>query len=421
MAIRRCFHIFTLLLPALSILSNASQAQGIRFEKLNSWQEVVQQARSSGKPIFVDAYTTWCGPCILMAKNVFTDPEVGAFFNPNYISIKVQLDSTTRDNAYVQSWYADAAMLAGQYNINAYPTLLFFDADGNIVHKVLGFQSAAQLVAKAKEAMDPARQYYTLLRQYTAGNRSESFLKNWIEAARNAHDPGHAQRATYDYLKTQSNWLTTENAALVAEVTLSSSDTGFVLMSRYPDSFNTAAKIPLFAQDKVRKFIQKEWINPILFPENMPVEAEPDWDALLQHALQKYPEQGEAALWLSRVFYYEITGNQAAYMRTLTHMVQKMPSQWQPVWLNEHAWKVYQEAESAAMLTEALAWATQAVEQEPDPMYIDTLAQLLYATGQKEQAIAWMQKAIALLQEAGEDAEEYEETLQKMQQGEKIK
>ena len=59
-------------------------AQGIEFFH-GTWVEALAEAKKQEKPIFVDAYTTWCGPCQMMSKNVFTHADVGAFFNENFI------------------------------------------------------------------------------------------------------------------------------------------------------------------------------------------------------------------------------------------------------------------------------------------------------------------------------------------------
>ena len=59
-------------------------AQGIEFEHL-SWAEALEKAQSENKLIFMDAYTVWCGPCKMMAKQTFPDPEAGLFFNATTI------------------------------------------------------------------------------------------------------------------------------------------------------------------------------------------------------------------------------------------------------------------------------------------------------------------------------------------------
>lgn len=59
-------------------------SQGIKFEN-GSWKEVLEKAKQSNKPIFVDVYTSWCGPCKKMSKEIFVLPEVGKTYNSNLI------------------------------------------------------------------------------------------------------------------------------------------------------------------------------------------------------------------------------------------------------------------------------------------------------------------------------------------------
>ena len=70
-------------------MGNNSFAQGIQFDK-GDWQEILAKAKEEDKLIFVDAYAAWCGPCKKMARDVFTKPEVGEFFN-------AQLSATGHD------------------------------------------------------------------------------------------------------------------------------------------------------------------------------------------------------------------------------------------------------------------------------------------------------------------------------------
>ena len=57
---------------------------GITFKK-KSFEEAKKEAKKSGKLIFIDAYTDWCGPCKRMAATSFKDPKVGEMFNKNFI------------------------------------------------------------------------------------------------------------------------------------------------------------------------------------------------------------------------------------------------------------------------------------------------------------------------------------------------
>lgn len=62
------------------LTTNVLFAQGINFQK-GSWAEIKAKAKAENKFIFVDAYTTWCGPCKWLSKKVFPQKKVGDLFN----------------------------------------------------------------------------------------------------------------------------------------------------------------------------------------------------------------------------------------------------------------------------------------------------------------------------------------------------
>ncbi|MEO6685117.1 MAG: thioredoxin fold domain-containing protein [Dyadobacter sp.] len=106
---------------------------GIKFTEGN-WASILKKAKAEKKVIFLDAYTTWCGPCKLLQKNVFTKPEVGALFNQKFINVKVDMES------------GEGPKLAQKYPLEGYPTLFFIDGDGKIVKQVIGYQNPETLV-----------------------------------------------------------------------------------------------------------------------------------------------------------------------------------------------------------------------------------------------------------------------------------
>lgn len=68
--------------------STAIQAQGIDFFH-GSWAAAQEKAKAEQKLIFVDAFASWCGPCKRMAAQVFPDPQVGDYFNANFVNLKL--------------------------------------------------------------------------------------------------------------------------------------------------------------------------------------------------------------------------------------------------------------------------------------------------------------------------------------------
>ena len=73
-----------------------AQEKGMHFEHNTTWQKILAKAKAEKKYIFVDCFTTWCGPCKQMSANIFPLKEVGDFYNKNFINVKIQLD-TLRD------------------------------------------------------------------------------------------------------------------------------------------------------------------------------------------------------------------------------------------------------------------------------------------------------------------------------------
>jgi thiol-disulfide isomerase/thioredoxin len=92
-------------------------AQGIEFFH-GTWAEAMAKSRAEGKPIFVDAYTSWCGPCRWMSANIFTDAAVGQYFNANFINVKLDMEK------------GEGVEFARTHKVMAYPTL-FTDGLGN--------------------------------------------------------------------------------------------------------------------------------------------------------------------------------------------------------------------------------------------------------------------------------------------------
>src|SRR5688572_603672 len=85
-------------------LAVLSQNNGIQFEKGLNWEQVKAKAKKENKHIFLDFYTTWCGPCKRMEKEVYANDTVANFFNQKFISVQVQMDETEKDTDETKGW-----------------------------------------------------------------------------------------------------------------------------------------------------------------------------------------------------------------------------------------------------------------------------------------------------------------------------
>lgn len=143
------------LLIMICVFAAGAKGEGIRFFK-GSFQEALKQAKAENKKVFVDFYTTWCGPCQLMSKNIFPDDEVGEYFNKYFINYQINAE----DKAYLPE--------VKRYGVAAYPNMLILDTDGNVLGRQLGATDKNGFLRFAKLAVKevlPVDQLYEKLKK----------------------------------------------------------------------------------------------------------------------------------------------------------------------------------------------------------------------------------------------------------------
>lgn len=113
---------------------------GIKFEQI-TYKEALAKAKKENKFIFIDCYTSWCGPCKRMAATSFKDAKVGEVYNSQFINLKMEMEKD-----------AEGPELARLYKVKAYPTLLIVNGDGKVVKEVLGMQTVDGLLSFAESA-----------------------------------------------------------------------------------------------------------------------------------------------------------------------------------------------------------------------------------------------------------------------------
>ncbi len=107
-----------------------------------SFSDAQTRAAQQNKGVFVEIYASWCGPCKVLEKNVFTDGDVGEFFNKSFVSVKIDIDSPEGKN------------FQSRYNVSGLPDLLFFDAQGNVLYRQNGLQDKHTLLGMAHRVLN---------------------------------------------------------------------------------------------------------------------------------------------------------------------------------------------------------------------------------------------------------------------------
>jgi thiol-disulfide isomerase/thioredoxin len=383
------------ILSVLSVSVNA-QKNSIAFEH-GTFAEIKAKALKENKLIFIDAYTTWCGPCKQMSKNVFTDASVAEHYNKNFINAKIDMEK------------GEGIEIAKQYQVQCYPNLLFVDGNGNLVHRVAGSMTATDFIALGVDAKIPEKQYAYYSKNYDANKNNTEFLLKYIEAREGTCL--ESDDIVKDYFSQQKEADMTSKAnwdMIMYHVNDPLSNEFNYLVSnkqKYYDLYSekivngkidAVNQTHLFSIIKSKPFDEKKYnetkakielLNTpntklIIFEADMKLaERTQNWDAYEKLALTNVNQ------------YYLTDANK----------------------LNSIAWTFYEKVENAKAMTEAVQWAKIACELDRTYANLDTYAAVLYKSGQKDFALKNANDAIELAKKEKYAAEDYKGTVDLIQ------
>lgn len=116
------------ILVAVAVMLSAvtfAQDKGIKFME-GTLTELRAESAKTGKPIFIDVYTTWCGPCKFLSSDIFPKEDVGKYMNAGFVNGKFDAEK------------GEGVEIAKTYNVKNYPTMLILDDKGKEIGRVVG-------------------------------------------------------------------------------------------------------------------------------------------------------------------------------------------------------------------------------------------------------------------------------------------
>lgn len=432
------------------ISSMMTFSQGIEFEH-GTWKELLEKAQQVNKPIFVDVFTTWCGPCKMMSKDIFPQEEVGKFFNSNFVNYKLDAEK------------GDGTTLAKKYGVTAYPTYLFLKPDGTLFFKALGSMDAKAFIEKGKNALAEASDSKPINvweNEYEAKKTNPDFLIEYMEKRSILGMSNLELLEQYLQLLPESERATTE------------------VMEMYDKEQRNIKINTLLYNNLIKnraafdKHFSAKRINQLLYNvvfSSVRTATKTKNTELLADAMKAYEILPEDARAMSKdelyMLYYEKTAEKENYLIHATnHCNSLMKISDQAIQqkdkenlqqfndmqkrgafnksdsseiaeiknyffnaernritaaLNAIAWKIFQENSDSKALKLALNWSKRTIVLSPENgSLLDTYANITYKIGQKKKAIALEEKA--LQKTVSEEIKTgLQETLRKMKAGEK--
>lgn len=145
----------TLTLALFLCASLATFAQGASINWLTVDELEAAQEKEPRK-VMVDVYTKWCGPCKMMMRNTFTNPDVISYLNENFYAVKfdaegpdpVEFKGQTYSNpTYVPNKPGRNGVheLSRALQVRAYPTLVYLDEELEMIAPISGYKTPQQL------------------------------------------------------------------------------------------------------------------------------------------------------------------------------------------------------------------------------------------------------------------------------------
>lgn len=151
---------------ALLCISSVALAQttGHTGSKLIKWvslEEAQALTKKTPKPLFIDVYTSWCGPCRMLDAKTFNDQKLADYVNKHYYPVKFNAESgdpVTFKGQKFENPEFNPAMVGSRNGTHqltyaianvqgriAYPTVVYLDSELNVLAPVQGLMDPAQM------------------------------------------------------------------------------------------------------------------------------------------------------------------------------------------------------------------------------------------------------------------------------------
>lgn len=363
-----------------------AQKGGIRFQD-TSWTSLLSKAKSSDKLIFLDAYASWCGPCKLMKKNIFTLEKVGEVYNRNFINVAIDMEK------------GEGKKLQARYAIQAYPTFLYINGNGEVVHKTVGKCSEAEFIQNGLDALSPLRNLKYLTTHYDKNRDDFEYINTYLNALKNAFEDSMTNVIALRYLNAQpkSSLSFAGNWHLINDYVRDPTSPVFRYVVAHQKAFDE-----LYSHSLVEKKIYDTYLawprKYITYPDkgSPRLDKEGFTHFLKQVQQSSYNKKAEiiAKGKLSIYFGLREWGN---YAKTVNQMLKDHIIPMSPEgaeWLYSYANKVNMFSKDKAVLSAATEWTKiitgniSHIAPSDKVVYLDLYATLLEKKGEKTKALA---------------------------------
>ena len=139
----KVFGIVIMLLLATQILASCAketkEEAASEVTWLISYEEAMTAAKKNKQPVMIDFFADWCGWCKRLDSDTYIAKDVVALAQ-DFVSLKIDADVEKE--------------LSSRYKVVGLPTILFIDASGNEIHRVVGYRPPEDFVKEMNTALE---------------------------------------------------------------------------------------------------------------------------------------------------------------------------------------------------------------------------------------------------------------------------
>ncbi|MCX6280777.1 MAG: thioredoxin family protein [Bacteroidetes bacterium] len=364
------------------------------------FSEIQTMAKNENKLIFIDAYASWCGPCKWMSANIFTNDTVADFYNKNFICAKYDMEK------------GEGVRLSRQYEVMAYPTLLFINSAGELVHlKVGAAKSIPEYIELGITAMDPNECYAAYLKRYSKGENTPSFMYHYLKLLSDAYRPVDVPLNKYLSAQKEADLVSNTNWKILFSFCNNMDSREFRYLLAHQQEFTS-----MHGKDSVNAKLYNVYFKALLDlgrSDKMPDSSY----SLLKRRISNSGYSGAGKVIFDADLYLcQMQGDVQKLIDIAYRDLDKYYHD-DPVMLSELASLVHDYSKDKEYLEKASLWLKRSVELKPGIENNQTCAALLYDLGRKEEAIKYCKDALIIARKQNVSSEPIEQDLKKYESG----
>jgi len=161
-------HLAVLAIAMIMVSYGCSGGGQAEAEGWLPFNEGIELAAKTGRPVIIDFYTSWCKWCKVMDRETFSDPEVKKFLEKNFITIRIDAENRT-DKLNFQGKVFTPAELTRAMRVTVYPSLAYMESDGKVIMVIPGFKKPAEFMPNLKYVKDGCYRNNVTLDEYKSG------------------------------------------------------------------------------------------------------------------------------------------------------------------------------------------------------------------------------------------------------------